>query len=212
MFLWFYFYTYYIISQVTDGDNDLAPLIELVHHRWNLPVLAELYRRNGAKFVTLVHALGVGRASLSASLNHLIELGLVRKNPGHGHPMRPEYLLTAFGRAVGEHCWALTKVLGRPGERELAFRKWTLPLVAAIGEEVRRFGDVQNALPDATPRAITLGLKALTGAGWATRSIVDDYPPTAGYRLLTKGRRILTRVGELWLPIAQDSRLISHAE
>jgi len=82
----------------------------------------------GAKFITLAHALGVSRASLSATLNHLIALGLVRRNPGHGHPMRPEYLLTDAGAALARHCAALDRPVARNGGPDLAYRKWTLPL------------------------------------------------------------------------------------
>ena len=45
-----------------------------------------------------MNRLGVGRESLRATLDALRELGLVQPTPGHGHPMRPEYLLTAAGR------------------------------------------------------------------------------------------------------------------
>lgn len=179
------------------GD-DIAPLIELVHHRWCIPVIAELHARNGAKFITLVNALRVGRASLSSSLKHLIDLGLARKNPGHGHPLRPEYLLTDAGRDIGQPCLVLTRLLRKREEADLAFRKWTLPLIAAIGTDVRRFNEIRNSLPDASPRAVALGLKALTGQRWAVRTLIDDYPPAAGYALLPKGRRILECIGELY--------------
>lgn len=178
--------------------DELSPLIELVHHRWNVAIVAELHRRSGAKFVTLVNALGIGRASLSTSLKHLNELDLVMRNPGHGHPMRPEYLLTEAGKDIGEQCFALTRLLRQRDETDIAFRKWTLPLVAAIGDEVRRFHEVRNALQDATPRAITLGLKSLLGRQWAARTLIDDYPPAAGYELMPKGRRILDRIDELY--------------
>ena len=36
------------------------------------------------------------------SLAHLIDIGLVIRNPGYGHPLRPEYLLTDNGRGVAE--------------------------------------------------------------------------------------------------------------
>lgn len=178
--------------------DELVPLIELVHRRWNIPIIAELHSRSGAKFVTLVNALDVSRGSLSASLNDLIELGLVRKNTGHGHPMRPEYLLTEAGAEIGEQCLSLTRLLRKRDETELAFRKWTLPLVAAIGDEVRRFNEVRFALKDATPRAVTLGLKSLLGQRWAARTLIDDYPPAAGYELMPKGRTILGRIGGLY--------------
>jgi len=81
-----------MICQVSAPDlhANLARLIGLVHHRWNILVIADLHRLSGAKFVTLVNHLDVSRGSLSTSLANLIELGIVRKNTGHGHPMRPE--------------------------------------------------------------------------------------------------------------------------
>ena len=74
--------------------KNLASLTVLVHHRWALPVLGELYRDDGAKFVTLVHRLNVSKDSLARTLEHLRTLDLAVKNPGYGHPLRPEYVLT----------------------------------------------------------------------------------------------------------------------
>lgn len=181
-----------------DDRRQLQLLVELVHHRWNIPIVAELYKRSGAKFVTMAKALGVGRASLSASLSDLIELGFVMKNPGHGHPMRPEYVLTDTGKKIGEDCLRLRHLLRRRNEEDVAFRKWTLPLVAAIGDDTRRFNEVQLILPDASPRAITLGLKSMLAERWAQRSLIDDFPPTAGYALLPKGRSVLNHVSQLY--------------
>ncbi len=179
-------------------DRDLAPLIELVHHRWNIPVIAELYRQSGAKFITVVNRLGVSRASLSTSLTKLIDLGLVQKNTGHGHPMRPEYLLTPAGEHIGEQCLSLTRTLRRNDDAKLAFRKWTLPLLVVIGEETRRFNELRSQLDGATPRAITLGLKSLLHQNWAARTLIDEYPPAAGYRLMHRGRRVLACVHGLY--------------
>lgn len=185
---------------MNDDTNspELAPLIELVHHRWNVPVIAEIHLRSGAKFITLVNTLGVSRASLSTSLHDLIDLGLVKRNPGHGHPMRPEYLLTYAGAEIGGDCLSLTRLVRRRKETDLAFRKWTLPLVAAIGDEVRRFNEVREALLGATPRAITLGLKSMVEQRWAARTLIDDYPPAAGYALKPRGQSILARVSGMY--------------
>ena len=43
--------------------------------------------------------LGLSRSMLTASLTQLIEAGWLQRNPGHGHPLRPEYVLTDAGRA-----------------------------------------------------------------------------------------------------------------
>lgn len=170
---------------------ELGRLTSLVQHRWNILVIAELHRHSGAKFITLIHHLEVSRGSLTASLAHLIDLGFVRKNTGHGHPMRPEYLLTSNGAEIGEECLMLVRILQRRDEVDLAFRKWTLPLVVVIGERRLRFKDLRSSLNHATPRAITIGLKSLLQHGWAERSLIDEFPPTAGYELRDKGRQIL---------------------
>ncbi len=177
---------------------EIEPLINLVHHRWNVPVISELHRLSGAKFVTLVNSLGVSRGTLSTSLDALIELGLVRRNAGHGHPMRPEYLLTEKGKRIGPRCKSLTDLVRRGNDLDFAFRKWTLPLVAVIGRDVCRFNEVRFSLGDPTPRAITLGLKSLVDHSWATRSLIDSYPPAAGYRLMSVGRRVLTQMDGLY--------------
>ena len=180
------------------ANPQLAPLIELAHHRWNIPVIAELSRGHGAKFVTMANRLGASRASLSSSLAYLICLGLVEKNEGHGHPMRPEYLLTPTGKDISKQCEALTRILNRSEETDLAFRKWTLPLLAVIGDETRRFNELRGRLESATPRAVTLGLKGLLRAQWARRTLIDDYPPTAGYQLEGRGRQVLACVDGLY--------------
>ena len=177
--------------------EDLSSLIALVHRRWNIPILAELHRTRGAKFVSLKNALDVGRASLSASLNDLIEQGLVARNTGYGHPMRPEYLLTESGEMFGAICGELMSAFRTASDVDLALRKWTLPIVAAIGDGVRRFSEVRHALGAPTPRAIALALKAMSEGNWLRRTLIDDYPPTAGYALKPKGRRILEIVQRL---------------
>lgn len=176
---------------------DLSRLTNLVHHRWNILVIAELHRHSGAKFVTLVHRLKVSRGSLRVSLAHLVDLGFVRKNVGHGHPMRPEYLLTKHGVAIGDECFALVRILQTRDEVDIALRKWTLPLVAAIGERRLRFNELRSALGDATPRAITIGLKSLLQLGWVERSLIDDFPPAAGYELRRKGQQIFVCTSNL---------------
>ena len=41
---------------------------------------------------------------LSAVLGQLLRKGWLMRNPGHGHPLRPEYVLTEAGRPVGAWC------------------------------------------------------------------------------------------------------------
>ena len=165
---------------------NLAKLVRLVHNRWNITIIAELNRGVGAKFITLINRLGTSRSSLSRSLDSLIVQGLVRRNTGYGHPMRPEYLLTAKGKTFARDCSALLAVLKSRRQDAFAFRKWTLPLVAAIGGGRARFGELKAALSTVSPRALTLALKELERHRWIRREITDDYPPTTGYHLATE--------------------------
>src|SRR3546814_8449157 len=77
------------------------PLLgQLPGHRWLVPLLAVLASRKGARVVELIHRLGLSRDSLTRTLQAAAALGWVRRNPGHGHPLRPEYILTEAGSAA----------------------------------------------------------------------------------------------------------------
>lgn len=178
------------MSSTSQRVGEQADLARLLGRRWNIAALAELGRSDGAKFITLVNRLGISRASLTAALKDLVRLGLVRRNRGYGHPLRPEYLLTDEGRRLAQPCRALFDAIGDEAARRIAFRKWSLPLVAAIGTRAVRFSDLKSALAGVTPRALVLALKALEEIGWVERDVSDDYPPATRYRLASAGDRI----------------------
>jgi len=168
-----------------------SPLAELFHHRWAAPVLAELSREGGgAKFATLAHRTGAGRDSLKRTLKALGEAGLIGPNPGYGHPMRPEYLLTPAGKRVAPLCEGLVGTLRRLGIEAVALRKWSMPVVHAVGVHGGRFSRVLAGLPGITPRALALALKQLQSAGLLERRIGEDYPPGVTYRLTRRAGRL----------------------
>jgi DNA-binding HxlR family transcriptional regulator len=179
------FYTNY-------GFMSIPDLIALFHHRWSAPVLAELLRQKGSRFVTLGNTLGVGRESLKRTLGSLIDLGLVSRNPGYGHPLRPEYVLTPRGRRVAARCTKLLAALN--GTAEVALRKWSLPVLVAL-RRPSRFSELQAALPGVTARALALALKDLQAAGLVERRIEDAYPPIAVYAPTAGARRLQKILG-----------------
>lgn len=165
----------------------IEELIALFHHRWSAPVLAELGRTRGSRFVVLVNALEVGRESLRRTLTALIELGLVRRNPGYGHPLRPEYVLTRRGERAAERCARLLALLD--GNADVALKKWSLPVLAAL-DRPARFSELRESLPGISARSLALALKDLEGAELVRRQVQETYPPSTVYAPTPAARRL----------------------
>lgn len=135
-------------------------------------------RTRGSRFATLTGRLGVTGESLRRTLAYLQDEGLVQRNPGYGHPLRPEYVLTAEGRRVAPRAARLLRALA--GHEEVGLKKWSLPVLAELAKP-RRFSELSAALP-ATSRALALALKDLENAGLVRRTVTDDRPPQVSYQ------------------------------
>ncbi|MEC9372594.1 MAG: winged helix-turn-helix transcriptional regulator [Planctomycetota bacterium] len=190
--------------EVASADIPMPSLIDLCHYRWAIPVVAELGRSGGAKFVTLSNRLAVAPESLSRTLTALIDLDYALRNPGYGHPMRPEYLLTPFGEAIAPPAARLLDRLhaAGPAAEAACARKWSLPLLLALRLGASRFSELRDALPGVTPRALTQSLQELETAGLARRVVWDLRPPRVDYTLTDEGRRIAPQVEALARAIA----------
>jgi DNA-binding HxlR family transcriptional regulator len=160
-------------------------LIELFHHRWAPPALALLGERGGARFVELQRRLDVGRESLRRALDALIALGYAAPNTGYGHPLRPEYVTTRAGARAG----AVAARVLRAGDPELLLRKWSVPVLAELGES-RRFSELRAGLTGVTPRALALTLQELEHHGLVRREVLSTRPPSSLYRPTAAGRRV----------------------
>ena len=167
------------------------PLAALCHRRWAVPVLAELDRTGGARFTALARGLGISRESLRRTLDDLVDGGLVRRNPGHGHPLRPEYLPTAEGRRLGPACRKLVGALERLGAVDVGLRKWSLPVALALGHDARGFARVRARVGDITDRALAQALRALEDADLVRRRLLDARPPRTAYRLTRRARPLV---------------------
>jgi len=166
----------------------MSTLVALFHNRWSVPILAELHRQRGSRFVTLTRTLGLSRESLRRTLAALIDGGLVGRNPGYGHPLRPEYVLTRAGEALASACGPLVERLQRDDLEDVGLKKWSMPVVYALAEGPRRFSELRERLEGISPRALALALKDLEAAGLVDRRVTDDYPPATVYRLTEAGR------------------------
>jgi DNA-binding HxlR family transcriptional regulator len=175
----------------------MSTLVALFHNRWSVPILAELHRQRGSRFVTLARTLGMSRESLRRTLAVLVEGGLVGRNPGYGHPLRPEYVLTRRGDRIAARSRPLVDLLRARGLEEVGLKKWSMPVVYALSGEPLRFSELRDRLEGISPRALALALKELESAGIVERRVTQDYPPATSYRLAADARRLASLVGEL---------------
>lgn len=162
----------------------------LSRHRWAVAVLAHMADRGGGRFAEMANRIGAPRDSLRRTIAALAAEGWIVANPGHGHPLRPDYLLTEAGRKIGGACREIAAAQARAGMPPQAVTRWSLPLLHLIGAGEARFNRLERAMEGATPRAVAASLKALTGHGLVTREVVAGYPPTSAYRLTGRGETV----------------------
>ncbi len=186
-------------------DSKLESLIKLVHHRWALPILGELHRSGGCKFVTLETRLKLSKDALSRSLNALTQQDLVMRNPGYGHPLRPEYILTVRGQQVGQAVFELVQTLERLEITDVALRKWSLPIVLVLQDQ-SRFTDILEQLPGLTTRALALGLGQLVQA-----ELLEPFEGIVGsrksYRLNLYGQELAAKIKALIVAFPTEKTL-----
>jgi DNA-binding HxlR family transcriptional regulator len=163
-------------------------LLTLSSQRWLAPLLAELAAQDGARFAGLLHRLQLPRDSLVRALTAAQALGWVMRNPGHGHPLRPEYLLTAAGREVARQAAAIGAAQAQLAIAPGTITRWGLPIVAAIHGGHDRFNGLTRQLAPATPRALSQALLALDRHALIARDIIDLRPPASRYWLTARGQ------------------------
>lgn len=161
--------------------------VALNEQRWLMPLLADVAAHRGARFVELVHRLKVSRDSLARSLETAVANGWLARNTGYGHPLRPEYVLTDAGRRLASGAQSLMTAQAEVGLSVRSLTRWSMPVVYVIRGGEERFSQIARELPQATPRAISQGLQALTTHGMVDREVYDSRPPSSRYRLTAGG-------------------------
>lgn len=168
-------------------DDDLRWLIE---SRWFAPLLALAEREEGVRSAALVARLGISRSMLGGVLDRLLRRGWIIRNPGHGHPLRPEYVLTEAGRPVGAWCARVMEERRHLGLDRNALGRWALPLVGRLDRRWERFSWLEAQLSPISPRSLSLGLKQLLEARIVDRRLEDSFPPRPLYGLTGHGQRL----------------------
>ncbi len=155
----------------------------LFHYRWYIPIIGVIYNQNGAKFITLLNELKISRSVLASTLRKLIEQGLVMRNPGYGHPLRPEYILTDKGIRLGPFCNEMMTCIIEQKGSHLFESKWAIQVIYLCSEGIIRFSELKSALIPITSRALSEELKGLNSEGFIERKIIEGYPPMTTYSL-----------------------------
>ena len=169
---------------------DISQLVNLTARAWAMETLAHMHAGVPGRQAPLVAATGAGRTAFGESLAHLMVLGLVERNPGHGHPLRPEFRLTATGQVAASMAHQICFVVADGAERSLLRRRWAVP-VLTVTHQPRRFSEVRQALGRVTDRALSQALTQLEDHGWLLREIDPAARPIrALYRTDGPGRGV----------------------
>ena len=107
---------------------DIKDLVNLTSRAWALTILARMQEGVPGRQAPLLVATGAGRSAFALSMDHLIEIGLVERNPGHGHPLRPEFRLTEAGARAAPLAKGIEGAAGRAHHRLLR-KSWTVPWI-----------------------------------------------------------------------------------
>lgn len=180
-------------------------VVDLAHRRWVVPLLAQLhYARvsgdsTGARLVGLTRRLGIGRESLRQTVDFAVTHGWVCCNPGHGHPLRAEFVLTDRGLALGPACDRLWRTAVLVGAVEVLGRKWCSPILRVLGNRPVRFGACKAALAPMglTDRALSQTLGVLGAGGWIGRRVVPASPPGVEYAPSDQSRPLVRAIARL---------------
>ena len=173
---------------------DIDLLVKVTARAWALDILSLIHDGVPARQAPLLQRTTAGRTAFAQSLAHLVALGLLERNPGHGHPLRPEFRLTETGARVAGLARTVTSATQDDGERAILRRVWTLPVLAVAAAPVR-FGDIKRDLDGITDRALSQTLQRLEERHWLKRDIDPaDRPIRPLYRAANTGRLIAEAV------------------
>ncbi|MCK0068257.1 winged helix-turn-helix transcriptional regulator [Kordiimonas laminariae] len=169
---------------------NIAYLVKLTSKAWSLKILALLHSGTPARQAPLLAATEASRSSFTSSLAHLMELGLVEKNPGHGHPLRPEFRLTPEGIIAAAMASRIIEIVTKETDFSLIRRNWAVPILA-VTQTPQRFSHIKTGLETITDRALSKSLGILEEQEWLKRDIdLSHRAPFPTYHAINKGLKI----------------------
>ncbi|GGA09110.1 winged helix-turn-helix transcriptional regulator [Neptunicoccus cionae] len=164
----------------------IEAFVNITSKAWALSILANLHAGVAGRQATLLAATGASRTAFAQSMAHLVDNGLLERNPGHGHPLRPEFRLTRLGTEAAAIAYQVQRASSEADQRLLR-KSWTLPVLTTL-QTPRRFNDIKRSLSVITDRALSQSLKLMEEKDWVQRSVDETArPPRSIYRAVNTG-------------------------
>lgn len=165
---------------------DIETFVNTTSRAWAIPILANLHAGVAGRQAPLLAATGASRTAFAQSMEHLISIGLLERNPGYGHPLRPEFRLTKLGVSAAAIANKIQSVTAEE-DQDLLRRSWTLPILTAI-HRPSHFNDIKRNLKTITDRALSQSLKTMEVRSWVQRNVDDNArPPRSIYCAVNTG-------------------------
>lgn len=168
---------------------DLRTLVNITARAWALPILASLNDGVPCRQAPLLRATGASRTAFAQSMDHLIGAGLLERNPGHGHPLRPEFRLTPLGKKAADLASKIQR-LSSEEDQNLLRRSWTVPVLATL-HRPSQFSEIKRNLLTISDRALSQSLQSMEERLWVRRSVDEAArPPKPFYSTINTGAMI----------------------
>ena len=180
---------------------DISQLVNITSRAWALPILSSLHTGVAGRQAPLLAATGASRTAFAQSMEHLISIGLLGRNPGHGHPLRPEFRLTPPGIEAAAIAHKIQSASAAP-DRDLIRRSWTLPILTTL-HTPSHFNDIKRNLQTISDRALSQSLKSMEVRNWVCRSVDEAArPPRSIYTAINTGG-VLSRLAASEIHVPQ---------
>ena len=167
----------------------IASFAIITSRAWAMPILSHLHNGISGRQATLMAATGASRTAFAQSMEHLIKSGLLERNPGYGHPLRPEFRLTSMGVKAALIANKVQSVSTNE-DQDLLRRSWTLPILTSLHTS-SHFNDIKRNLQTITDRALSQSLKSMEHRHWVQRSVDNAArPPRSIYNAVNTGEMI----------------------
>jgi len=164
----------------------IESFVNITSKAWAMPILSNLHAGIAGRQATLLAATGASRTAFVQSMDHLIKIGLLERNPGYGHPLRPEFRLTRIGIRAAAIANKIQSV-SADEDQDLLRRSWTLPVLTSL-QTPSHFNDIKRNLQTITDRALSQSLKSMEVRNWVHRSVDETArPPRSIYSAVNTG-------------------------